>query len=93
MAVMQLFRVLILKRVRVFNMLDELFIPIPYVFTKPFSPSSKEEPVVKLMAPLSHFEVFEPEMLEMDPKATTLFEKIGWKPFSWSFNGHNKEVT
>ena len=71
-------------------MLDELCIPIPSVFTTPFSPSSKEEPVVELMEPLSRFEVLGPEMLEMDPKATNLFEKIGWKPFFWSFNGHNE---
>ena len=71
-------------------MLYELFIPIPSVFTTPFSPSSKEELVVKLMAPLSRFEVSGPKMLEMDPVATTLFEKIGWKPFFWSFNGHNE---
>ena len=45
------------------------------------------------MAPLSRFEVSGPEMLEMDPVATTLFEKIGWKPFFWSFNGHNEEFT
>ena len=93
MIVMHEFRVLILKRVRVFNMLDELCIPIPSVFTTPFSPSSKEEPVVKLMAPLSRFEVSRLKMLEMDPEATTLFEKISWKPFFWSFNGHNEEFT
>ena len=74
-------------------MLDELCIPIRFVFTTPFSPSSKEEPVVKLMAPLSHFEVSRPETLEMDPEATALFEKICWKPFFWSFNGHNEEFT
>ena len=45
------------------------------------------------MEPLSRFEVSGPEMLEMDPIATALFEKIGWKPFFWSFNGHNEEVT
>ena len=76
MIVMQLFRVSILKHVRVFNILDELCIPIPSVFTTPFSPSSKEELVVKLMAPLSRFEVSRPKMLEIDPKATALFEKI-----------------
>ena len=93
MIVTQLFRVSILKRVSVFNMLDELCICIPSVFTTPFSPSSKEELVVKLMAPLIYFEFSGPEMLEMDLVATTLFEKIGWKPFFWSFNGHNEEVT
>ena len=71
-------------------MLDELCIPIPSVFATPFSPSSKEEPIVKLMAPLSHFEVLGPKMLEMDPIAMALFEKIGWKPFFLSFNGHNE---
>ena len=60
MIVMQLFRVSILKHVSVFNMLDELCIHIPSVFTTPFSPSSKEEPVVELMAPLSRFEVSGP---------------------------------
>ena len=54
-------------------MLEKLCIPIPFVFTTPFSPSSKEEPVVELMAPLSHFEVSGPKMLEMDPEATDLF--------------------
>ena len=93
MIVINEFRVSILKHVRVFNMLDELCIPIPFVFTTPFSPSSKEEPVVELMAPLSRFEVSGPEMLEMDPIAMALFEKIGWKPFFWSFNGHNEEFT
>ena len=93
MIVMQLFRVTILKRVRVFNMIDELCIPIPSVFTTPFSPLSKEEPVVELMAPLSRFEVSGPKMLEMDPIAMALFEKISWKPLFWNFNGHNEEVT
>ena len=58
-------------------MLDELCIPIPSVLTTPFNPSSKEEPVVELMAPMSRFEVSGPEMLEMDLVATTLFENIG----------------
>ena len=74
-------------------MLDELCIPIPSILTTPFIPSSKEERVVELMAPLSRFEVSVLEMIEMDPEATALFEKIGWKPFFWSFNGHNEEVT
>ena len=74
-------------------MLDELCIPIPSIFTTPFSPLSKEEPVVELMAPLIRFKVSGPEMLEMDPVATSLFEKTSWKPFFWSFNGHNEEVT
>ena len=74
-------------------MLDELCIPIPFVFTTPFIPSSKEEPVVKLMEPLSRFEFSGLEILEMDLEAMALFEKIGWKPLFWSFNGHNEEVT
>ena len=45
------------------------------------------------MAPLSHFEVSGWEMLEIDPESMALFEKIGWKPFFWSFNGHNEEFT
>ena len=72
---------------------NELCIPIPYIFMTPFIPSPKEEPVVELMAPLSHFKFSGLEMLEMDPVATALFEKISWKPFFWSFNGHNEEVT
>ena len=78
MIVMHEFRVSILKRVRVFNMPVELCIPIPFVFTTPFSPSPKEEPVVELMESLSCFEVLGPKMLEIDPIATTLFENIGW---------------
>ena len=93
MIVMHEFKVSILKCVRFFNMPVKLCIPIPSIFLTPFSPSPKEEPIVELMVPLSHFEVSGPEMLEMDPVATTLFEKIGWKPFFWSFNGHNEEVT
>ena len=68
----------------------KLCIPIPSIFMTPFIPSPKEEPLVEKMAPLSCFEVSGPKMLEMDPIAMALFEKIGWKQFFWSFNAHNE---
>ena len=45
------------------------------------------------MAPLSRFELFGPEMLEVDREVLALFEKIDWKLFFWGFNGHDEEVT
>ena len=68
-------------------------IPIPSVFTTPFNPLSKKELIVEQMAPLSHFELSGPEMLEADPEVLALFEKIDWKLFFWGFSGHNEEVT
>ena len=93
MTVIYDFRVLTLEACKGFIMSSELHISILSVFTMSFNLFPKEEPVVEKMAPLSCFEVSGPEMLEMDPVAMALFEKIGWKPFFWSFNGHNEEVT
>ena len=56
-------------------------IPIPSVFTTPFNPLSLKESIIEQMAPLSHFELFGPEMLEFDPKVLALFEKINSKLF------------
>ena len=58
-------------------------IPIPSGFTTPFNPLSKKELIVEQMAPLSHFELFGPEMLEADLEVLALFEKIDWKLFFW----------
>ena len=68
-------------------------IPIPSVFTMPSNPLSKKELIVEQMAPLSHFELSGPKMLEVDPEVITLFEKIDWKLFFCGFSGHNEEVT
>ena len=64
------------NRVRVHIMSVYSRIPIPSVFTTPFNPLSKKELIVEQMAPLSRFELSGPEMLEVDPKVLTLFEKI-----------------
>ena len=68
-------------------------IPIPSVFTTLFNPLSPKELIIEQMAPLSHFEIYGPEMLESNPEVLALFEKINWKLFFWGFSGHNEEVT
>ena len=45
------------------------------------------------MAPLSHFEISGPELVEADEKDALLFDKIGWGQFFRCFSGHSVEVT
>ena len=56
-------------------------IPIPSIFTTLFNSLSLKELIIEKMAPLSRFELFGPEMLEADPEALALFEKINSKLF------------
>ena len=51
-------------------------IPFRPVFTTHFNLLPKKELIVEQMAPLSHFELSGPEMLEVDPEFLALFEKI-----------------
>ena len=45
------------------------------------------------MAPLNRFEISGPELVESNPEAAALFEKIGWGSFFKGFSGHHVEIT
>ena len=45
------------------------------------------------MAPLNRFEISGPELVESNPEATALFDKIGWGSFFKVFSGHHVEIT
>ena len=45
------------------------------------------------MAPLNRFKISGPELVESNPEATALFEKIDWGLFFKGFNGHHVEIT
>ena len=71
-------------------MLDTYWIPIPSIFTT----SPKTHPIQNLcigeMTPVCHFEVSGKELLEVEPKATELFENIGWGFCFRCFNCHEE---
>ena len=71
----------------------EYCIPIPSIFTTPFDPLLNEELVVEQMEPLSRFEVSGTDMVEADPKFSTLFDKIGRGSFFNKFDGHQYQIT
>ena len=69
------------------------WIPIPSLFTSPFSPFQNQGSVEEVMAPLNRFEISGLELIEADEKIALRFEKIGWGHFFKCFDGHNAEVT
>ena len=44
------------------------------------------------MDPLCRIESYGDELLDIEPKASQLIEKIGWRKFFGSFNGFNSEL-
>ena len=65
----------------IFHTMPFTWIPIPSVFTHPFIPNPNQNLCKVKMAPLNCFEISGPELVESNPEATTLFEKIGWGLF------------
>ena len=45
------------------------------------------------MEPLNRFEILGPELVESNPEAAALFEKIGWGFCFKGFSGHHVEIT
>ena len=45
------------------------------------------------MAPLNHFEISGPELVESNPEVVALFDQIGWGSFFKGFSGHHVGIT
>ena len=77
----------------IFCIMSCTWIPIPSLFTFPFTPFRNQDNVEEAMAPLNRFEISGSELVEADEKVALLFEKVGWGQFFKCFDGHNVEVT
>ena len=60
----------------IFRTMPFTWIPIPSVFMHPFILNPNQNICRVKMPPLNHFEISGPELVESNPEATTLFEKI-----------------
>ena len=61
----------------IFYTMPFTWIPIPSVFTHPFTPNPNQNICRVEMAPLNRFEISGLELVESNPEAIALFEKIG----------------
>ena len=77
----------------IFHTMPFTWIPIPSVFTHPFISNPNRNLWRVEMAPLNRFEISGPELVESNPEAATLFEKIGSGSFFKGFSGHHVEIT
>ena len=77
----------------IFHTMPFTWIPIPSVFTHPFIPNPNQNIYRVKMAPLKRFEILGPELVESNPEAAALFEKIGRVLFFKGFSGHHVEIT
>ena len=62
----------------IFYTMPFTWIPIPYVFAHPFIPNLDQNICRVEMAPLNHFEISGPKLVESNREVAMLFEKIGW---------------
>ena len=76
----------------IFHTMPFTWIPIPSIFTHPFIPNPNQNRCRVKMEPLNRFEISSPKLVESNPKAAVLFEKIGWGFFFKGFSGHHVEI-
>ena len=73
----------------IFYTMPFTWIPLPSVFTYPFIPNPNRNLCRVEMAPLNRFKISGPDLVESNPEAAALFEKIGWGSFFKGFSGHH----